>query len=166
LAATLPATDLDGSPKFETHGADMSYREKSTWVLLVSLVLSHGWYFQWFLQDLNRPVAAYVAVYGVAVIGLAVMSAIGSVVIYWGSANDRPDERDRHIEDRSTRAAYMVHAVAIVLSLGVVFSQLMSAPDSAFARPIVVVHLFYGCFVLAEIVRFGLCAVNYRRSAA
>ena len=144
----------------------MSYREKSTWVLLLSIGLTHAAYLVWFLQDLSRPAPAFVAVFSLSVMALAALTAIGHIVIYWGTPDDRRDERDWQVENRSVRIAYVVHAVMMFLCIGTVMPMLIAVPESSFNRPIVICHCFYASFVVAELVRYSLSALHYRRSAA
>ena len=143
----------------------MSYREKSTWVLLVSTLLVFIPYFVWFMFDLNRSIATFGVSFSITIVLSGILNIGGHVFLLWRNPEERQDERDFQIEYRSLKAAYFTHGISMFLSIGWILAIAIaqSYPDSPFRRPVVICHVFMFCFILAEIVRYARSVALYRR---
>jgi hypothetical protein len=143
---------------------DMSFREKSLWLLLVSLIATFGLYFASVLR--TRPVEVmpgHVALFAALVVLLVVSQIVGSIVIAiiskrTGSMDGRhaTDERDRLIGLKSTRNAWYVLAAGVFLSLCL---ALLTQGNFVFT------HVLLAFWVLAQLVEIGSQLILYRRSA-
>ncbi len=137
----------------------MSFREKSTWVLLAVTVIVYGWYFTTTLGTaLTRgvpPVADNVRLFG-AVVVMVLLSVVAHIVIAILSPKeaDTADERDRLIELRGDQRAGYVMGVALFSTLG-----LALAGASVFW----IAHAALAGLVLSELVKAVTKLIDYRR---
>jgi hypothetical protein len=99
----------------------MPYREKFAWLTLVSMALCYTPYFV--ISHLNPPAQAgtleglsQLWLYGAAATGHGLMVGVGQFFI---GKRQKPDERDRDIERRSTQAAFWMLLILMML-VGVV----------------------------------------------
>lgn len=86
------------------------------------------------------------------------------------AGEEQADERDRTIDARASRAAYL----SLIVLMGVGFYTLLpfalsghaflGLPPGVIFSPVSLVLLGFMAFVTAETVRFGVQAFNYRRS--
>lgn len=144
-----------------------SYGEKVAWVsLLVTLVLYVPFFvyaFRWLAhaQGTIQPLGLLPVMIGVVVLQ-AVLMPLG-LLAWWLTGQRAPqekaDERDRSIDARATRAAYIT---LITAGFFLVFS-LPFRPEPGLQSTWALMTGGLFCFVLAEVVRFAMQIVGYRR---
>ena len=146
---------------------NLSFQEKSLWVMLASLVFGFGFYFANAFgahaelaahapgqsADLMAP---YVGLFIAAVILLVVVSVAGHVVIALAERNPQTDERDRLIALKGTSYASYVLATGVFLAL----TAAVFTPGN-----FVFTHVLLAFWVLAELVAIGSQLVMHRRGA-
>lgn len=136
---------------------DLSFQEKSLWLLFVSLVGAFGFYFGTALPgDAIDVMPHQVALFVLAVVMLVITQIAGHAVIAILDRRTATDERDRLIALKGTRNA------AYVLATGV-FTALCAAlvTDGNF----IFMHVLLGSWVLAQLTEIGSQLVLYRRGA-
>lgn len=160
--------------------APRSYREKLAWInLTTTLVLYVPFFiFAWRGLGALEPGAAMggiIALHALLlpmVILQALLIGLGQAA-FWltgqRAAQEPADERDRAIDARATRAAY----VSVVVVAGVGFytllpfvlsgQPLLGLPPGVMFSPTALLLLGFTAFVAAEVVRFGVQAVGHRR---
>lgn len=137
----------------------MSFREKSTWVLLAVTVIVYGLYFSTTIRRalVNGvpDVADNVRLFG-AVVLMVILSVVAHIVIAILSPKeaDTADERDRLIELRGDQRAGYVMAVALFSTLG-----LALAGASVFW----IAHAALAGLVVSELVKAVTKLIDYRR---
>jgi multisubunit Na+/H+ antiporter MnhB subunit len=115
----------------------MSFREKSAWISIVAIGLVYGFYGLQLLH--HAPTRLGFAAMLVGSIMLTIMvSIVGHVAV--ARRREKPDERDRLIDARSTRFGY--HAMAVGV-WGLIFLALTGPP------PALLAYAALGAFVLA-----------------
>lgn len=99
----------------------MPYREKIAWLTLISMAVCYTPYFV--VSHLNPPPTpgtleglSQVWLYGAAALGHATIVGLGYLLL---RPRQKPDERDRDIERRSTQAAFWLLLISMML-VGVV----------------------------------------------
>jgi len=140
----------------------MSFREKSAWVTLVTLIVLSGAFllhlpWPWTLTP--EPSGFMFHVLLLAIGTFIVIEVVAHIVIVVSSPRDAKtpkDERELLIELRSTRIAAFVYAV---LSLGSMFVSL----HVVFANVIGIAYLLLLSFVVSEIIKYALRIFYYRR---
>lgn len=136
---------------------DLSFQEKSLWLMGGSLVAVFGLYFASVLPGTAPNVLPQdVARFALAVVVLVVMQIAGHVVIAVADRRSTTDERDTLIQLKGMRNA------GYVLATGV-FSTLCLAVVSE--GNFVFTHVLLGFWVLAQLVEIGSQLVMYRRGA-
>src|SRR3954447_12591891 len=142
--------------------SEVSFREKSAWVSLVSNALVYGVYFAglaaaWAAGGIDhatfvgRLIAAFVLL---VILEIALHVAI-SVTATKDALTPR-DERERLIELKATSIAYGVLAAGTVMSVG----ALMGGADA-----FVVMNLLFFALVLATVAKYGSEIVRFRFGA-
>src|SRR5262245_38967790 len=97
---------------------DLSFQEKSLWLMFVGLVGSFAFYFVTVLPTHAVDVLPQqVVLFVLAVVLLVVMQIVGHVVIAIVDRRAETDERDRLIELKGTRNAAYVLATGVFLAL-------------------------------------------------
>jgi hypothetical protein len=142
----------------------MSFREKSAWITLITLiVLSLAFFLHvprpWTLTPDPTPFMFHVLMLAIGIfVAVEVLAHI--VIVIWSPRDARApkDERERLIELRSTQAAWYVYVL-----LG--FSLMFVALHITGANVIGVAYLMLGSFVIAEIVNYGMRVYLYRRDS-
>lgn len=138
----------------------MSFREKSAWVTLITLIVLSITFalhvpHPWTLRPAPSPFLFHVLV--MAIIAFIAIEVVAHVVIAIFSPQDvrvPKDERERLIELKSIAVAAYVYAF---LSLGSVFTIHVGANE------IGVGYMVLLSFVVAEIVNYALRIYYYRR---
>ncbi|MBK8321477.1 MAG: hypothetical protein IPL06_01780 [Betaproteobacteria bacterium] len=146
---------------------NLSFQEKSLWVMLASLVVGFGFYFANAFgahaalaarapgqaADLMAP---YVGLFIAAVVLLVAISVAGHVVIALADRNPQTDERDHLIALKGTSYASYVLATGVFLAL----------TAAVFTRGnFIFTHVLLAFWVLAQLVAIGSQLVMYRRGA-
>jgi hypothetical protein len=143
---------------------NLSFQEKSLWVMLASLVVGFGFYFAnaFGAHAARAPgqaadlMAPYVGLFIAAVILLVVIAVAGHVVIALADRNPQTDERDRLIALKGTSYASYVLATGVFLALTVA----VFTPGN-----FIFTHVLLAFWVLAQLVAIGSQLVMYRRGA-
>ena len=136
----------------------MSFREKSAWISLVSILLVSGFYFlriAWSLTPRSNMNQVRALLY--CVVALAVIEVVAHLVVALRAPKDArtpKDERERLIDLKATRSAAYVYVVGSFLA---VFTLHLGANAIAIANGVLL------AFVVAEIVNYAARIVYHRR---
>lgn len=155
---------------------DMSFKEKSTWISLVSTLAIFGYYFVqiWGLSGLPEEHANEQAV---KLIIYVIILTVVVETLFQGmlaatnhkAAKLGADERDKILEYKSNNLGYTVLAVGVLIVLGrIIMLELNSGwqeGESSLQIPMLTAHMLMFSFVLSEVVRFAALVYQYRRSA-
>lgn len=137
-----------------------SYHEKSLWVSLVSTILVFGYYFVkafGLFGGQGRSGTSLIFTFISAVVVLIVIQITTQIYL---TLTDRKaveagqDERDRSINQRTTRMSYTILVIGIWVSVG---SQALKSD------PTLLVNLLMLSFIIAEIVGYINKLIIYRR---
>jgi hypothetical protein len=136
----------------------LSFHEKSLWVMGLGLIAAFGFYFNAVLPTRSLDVMPYQVVLFSLAVGLLVLVQIAghALIALVDRRSDPLDERDRLIALKGTRNG------AWVLATGVFFA-LCVAP--ATHGNFVLAHALLGAWVLAQLAEIGSQLVLYRRDA-
>ena len=136
---------------------DMAHREKSLWLVGLSLILVFGLYFWWVLPAPTADVLPnQVGLFVGAVILLVALQVVGHGLIAVLDRRTETDERDRLIGLIGERNGSFVLAVGVFLSLcAAVFTQ----------GNFLFTHVLLAFWVLASLVSIGTSLWLYRRGA-
>ena len=142
----------DGGPAM-----NMSFQEKSLWLIFASLIAVFGAYFSMVLpSSAPNVLPRQVALFGVAVVLLVILQIVGQVVIALIDRRGDTDERDRLIGLIGTRNGAYVLATGVCTALA---SALLIPGNFAF------IHVLLGFWALAQLVETGTQLVLYRRGS-
>lgn len=135
----------------------MSFREKTAWISLVSMLAIYGLYFR-SVYHTGFGAFHFGGLLGtiIAVVIVQVTLTVAAAIFAPKDAKAKPDERDKLIDLRSARFAYAVLAgsVACACFFG------------GFNPPIVFnANALLFILVMAEVLRSGSQIVQYRRGA-
>lgn len=139
-----------------------SFREKSAWASLVSILIVFIPYFvhvfRLFVAD-NLSAASVIGGFVVAT-GITILIQIPIyVVIALRSRQEEKDERDQAIELKSFRVGYGLLTTSVFLAVGAIVLFLPRL-DAVFLS-----QVFYLCFVIAEVGKYFTQVVCYRRGS-
>jgi hypothetical protein len=132
----------------------MTFREKSLWTTLVSIVVLYAYYFWQVLRD-SDPVRIG-ALFLQIVIAMIAVQIVVTAALAIHRRPEKPDERDRQIAMRATRYAYYVLMTGVWGALGAGAMSLGT---------FWVAHAALLAIVLAEVTRCAAQLVHYRREA-
>jgi hypothetical protein len=138
----------------------MAFKEKIAWLSLVAMVVAYSVYFSLAVPIVRRGEATtllLILLLGGVLAVQAVVVIVASIVIAIQSGRDATapaDERDRAIARRGAAAAYYVLMVGMVC-VGCV----MPFKDKGW----VIINAALFTLLLAEVTRYGLIVVSYRR---
>ncbi|HEX5870498.1 MAG TPA: hypothetical protein VFY65_08785 [Longimicrobium sp.] len=136
---------------------DLSFQEKSLWLMFASLAAVFGFYFVTVLPTNGSDVMPHqVALFTVAIVVLVIMQIVGHAVIAIIDRRAETDERDRLIGLKGTRNASYVLATGVFLAL---CAAVMTEGNFLFT------HVLLGFWVLAQMVEIGSQLFLYRRGA-
>ncbi len=134
---------------------DLSFQEKSHWLLFVSLILIFGLYFTSVLPAESVNVLPHqVLLFVSLVLLLVVIQIVGTTVLAIVDRRHGTDERDRLIELKGARNASYVLAAGIFFSISL---ALFTEGNFLFT------HVLLGFWVLAHLVEIGSQLYLYRR---
>ncbi len=146
----------------------MGYRERSLWVSLLAVALVDTLYFALVFRGVvvGSPLTAD----GLMLLLLIIAGVLIGIELVFVLGNRRRrepmDERDEAIAARAARVAYGVFALGVLLAL---VAHLLSTRSVAaggeplFSWPLFEVHLILASLVSAELTRFGVALLGYRR---
>lgn len=136
---------------------DLSFQEKSLWLMLLSLSGVFGWYFWTVLPTHAANVLPHqVLLFVLAVVLLVSTQIVGHAVIALMDRRSETDERDRLIQLKGTRNAACVLATGVFFALCV---ALLVEGNFGFT------HVLLGFWVLAQLVEIGSQLFLYRKGA-
>jgi small-conductance mechanosensitive channel len=134
---------------------NLSFQEKSLWLMFVSLVAGFGLYFATVLPATGTNVMPHqVALFVLAVVVLVIMQVAGLIVIAIVDRRTQSDERDRLIELKGSRNASYVLASGVFVAL---CAALVTEGNFVF------MHVLLGFWVLAQLVEIGSQLFMHRR---
>jgi hypothetical protein len=137
---------------------DMSFYEKSLWLLFFSLLTVSGIYFASVFPHASLSVQPHQVVLMVAlIVFLVILQIVGNTVLALlnpRAASARTDERDHLIELKSARRGSFVLATGVFCSLCVALRW-----EGNFAF----VNLLIAFWVLAQLVEIGSQLFHYRQ---
>ena len=131
----------------------LSFREKSLWVMLCSIVAVYAYYF-WHVITRGEDGAGVLFVG--TVIAMAVIQSVAAIAMAIHRRPEKSDERDKHIALIATRISYYVLQTGVWVALATCV-----LPVSKFW----VAHVGLGAVVLAELTSCVVQLVHYRRGA-
>jgi hypothetical protein len=136
----------------------MSFREKSAWITLVSIIIVFGVYFT-HVPNLFDPDPGIweLHVIAICIASFVVIEVVAHIVLYLRFPKDArtpKDERERLIDLRATRLAAYVYVVGTFLAI-------LTPHHGASGFAVGVFVLL--AFVIAEIVNYTARIVYYRR---
>lgn len=134
-----------------------SFEEKSVWIQLFSLVAALGGYFVVAAIMLARGVdalPAYAPFFTLAVVVIVVINVVGHAAVAIVGRPEGRDERDRVIGWRSESGSSWLLAVGVLTAI----TCLVIAVPAVWVAHLLLLSLF-----LAELLRFVLQLVFYRR---
>jgi hypothetical protein len=136
---------------------NLSFHEKSLWLMFVSLIGSFGFYFATVLPTKTNDVMAHqVVLFVLAIALLVIVQIIGHIVIAIIDRRTETDERDRMIELKGTRNAAYVLATGVFLTL---------CAALVIEGNFIITHILLGFWVLAQLVEIGSQLFLHRRGA-
>ena len=136
---------------------DLSFQEKSLWVMFLGMLVVFGYYFSMALPtDAVDVMPQHKVLFGVAVAYLVASQVAGHILIAIVDPRDETDERDRLIELKGTRVGSWVLAVGVFASLCV---AVQTQGNFLFT------HVLLGSWVLAQLVETGSQLYLYRSGA-
>jgi hypothetical protein len=138
----------------------MSFREKSTAVILIGYLAVYSWYFARVVEAARSGPIAEIDYQGllIVMVGVLVVATIVAqilIAVLAPSEAEQVDERDRLIGLRGDRIAGWVVTIGALAGLGLA----MIEADSFW-----IAHALLAGLVLAEILKAIAMLVNYRRS--
>jgi hypothetical protein len=136
----------------------MSFREKSAWISVLSMVCIYGFYFWSVFTHRSKADGSHVGLLEtiIAVVVLQVVLTVAVAIFSPKEAKAPRDEREKLIELRSMRVAYAGLATSVALACFF----------GAFDPPILFnTNALLFILVTAEILRSACQIVQYRRGA-
>jgi len=136
---------------------DVSFHEKSLWLMFVSLICAFGFYFATILGIRTVDIMpSQVILFGVAVVALVIAQIVGHIMIAIVDRRSQADERDRLIALKGTRNGAYVLATGVFFAL---LTALVTEGNFVFA------HVLLGFWVVAQLAEIGTQLMLYRRGA-
>lgn len=136
---------------------NLSFQEKSLWLMLVSLVVAFSFYFMTVLPTHGAEVMPHqVVLFVLAVVMLVIMAIVGHILIALVDRRARTDERDRLISLKGSRNAGFVLATGVFTAL---CTAVLVKGNFAFT------HVLLASWVLAQLVEIGSQLFLYRRGS-
>ncbi len=141
---------------------NLSFQEKSLWLMFVSLLVTFGLYFAVVVAPVlpvdpsSNVLPPQIALFVVAVVVLVIAQVVGHVVIAIVDQRTDTDERDRLIALKGTRNAAYVLATGVFCAL---CAALVTRGNFVFT------HLLLAFWVLAQLVETGSQLALYRRGS-
>jgi hypothetical protein len=134
---------------------NLSFQEKSLWLLFVGLIVGFGFYFI-NIMPINtvNVMPNQIGLFVLAVVILVIVQVLGHIVIAILDQRTDTDERDQLIGLKGTRNAAYVLATGVFLAL---CAALVTEGNFIF------MHVLLAFWVLAELVQIGSQLFLYRR---
>jgi len=136
---------------------NLSFREKSLWLMFVSFVGAYGYYFVTVLPARATDILPHqVVLFVFTVVLLVIMQIAGHIVIAVVDRRSETDERDKLIALKGTRNGSFILASGVFFAL---CAAVYTEGNFVFA------HVLLGFWVLAQLVEIGSQLYLYRRGA-
>lgn len=136
---------------------NVSFQEKSLWLMLISLMLGFGFYFVTVLPTTTvNLMPDHVVFFVLAVVILVITQVVGHIIIVAFDHHPKTDERDQLIELKGTRNGAYALATGVFLAL---CAALVTEGNFIFT------HVLLGFWVLAQLVTMASQLFLYRRGA-
>lgn len=136
---------------------DLSFQEKSLWLMGGSLVAVYGFYFGTVLPDATENVGPqHVVLFVFSVIFLVIIQIAGHAVVSIVDRRSGTDERDTLIQLKGMRNAGHVLATGVFLAL---------CSAVLFEGNFIFTHVLLGSWVLAQLVEIGSQLFMHQRGA-
>ncbi|MFT6268054.1 MAG: hypothetical protein ACJAVV_000859 [Alphaproteobacteria bacterium] len=153
---------------------DMSFKEKSAWISLLSTVSIFGYYFYNIFMLIGEPPemakeAAKDLLIQAVFLSIVVEATFHTVLasINRKGAEIEGDERDKSYEYKANSLGYTVLVVGVVITLGRIITLEYNPTWGEHSRsvhiPLLTAHMLMFSFILSEIVRFAGQIYYYRR---
>ncbi len=140
---------------------NLSFKEKSTWISLIIMLVVWGYYFNEIRLTLGDGVVERIetiVMFVVALVILVVLNIAGHIIIAVGSpreANEPEDERDRLILQRAGNISGSVLGVAVIIIAGAGMFQKYSS--------VLMAHMLLLALIISQITEDALRLYYYRR---
>lgn len=153
---------------------DMSFKEKSAWISLVSTLGIFGYYFYNIALLYGAPIdmakeAAKELLIQAIILSVVVEAVFHSLLAATNhkAADLGADERDKNYEYRANNIGYTILVIGVMITLGRIIT-LEYNPEfadhySSMQIPLLTAHILMFSFILSEIVRFAGQIFYYRR---
>ena len=136
---------------------NVSFQEKSLWLMLMGLMLGFGFYFVTVLPSTTvNLMPDHVVFFVLAVVILVITQVVGHIIIVAFDHHTKTDERDQLIELKGTRNGAYALATGVFLAL---CAALVTEGNFIFT------HVLLGFWVLAQLVTMASQLLLYRRGA-
>lgn len=153
---------------------DMSFKEKSAWISLVSTLAIFGYYFYRIFNISDLPMEEAKEATKSLLIQAIVLSAIVEAVFHGmlaatnhQAAEQGGDERDKLFEYRANNIGYSVLVVGVLITLGRIvtleYNPEWAEHSSSLQIPLLTAHILMFSFILSEAVRFAGQIFYHRR---
>ncbi|GAA6184041.1 hypothetical protein Q4567_10820 [Aliiglaciecola sp. 2_MG-2023] len=153
---------------------DMSFKEKSHWISLVSTICIFGYYFYSIVMLTGIPIEEakesakdlLIQAIGLSVLVEIVLHSMLAATNH-KAAEMGADERDKLFEYRGNQVGYTILVVGVVFTLGriitVEYNPEFADHYSSMQIPLLTAHILMFSFILSEVARFSVTLFNYRR---
>jgi hypothetical protein len=136
---------------------NLSFKQKSLWLVLASLVIVFGYYFATVLPGHGPSVGSEeVYRFAAAVIVVIILQITGHILITIVDRRTAIDERDQLIGLKGTRNGNFVLAAGVFLSLS---TAVLVEGNFAFT------HVLLGFWILSQIVEIVSQLIHYHKGA-
>ncbi|WP_339719158.1 hypothetical protein [uncultured Paraglaciecola sp.] len=154
---------------------DMSFREKSIWISLISTLLIFGDYFLNIVSLSSMPAEVSKA----AALGLSLRALLLIIVVEIllqgllaisnrKEAAQGSDERDKLFEYKANNFGYAVLVIGVFITLGRIvfleFNTEVIQQSTLINIPLLTAHILLFSFIFSEVVRFSAQLYYYRSS--
>ncbi|WJG09229.1 hypothetical protein [Aliiglaciecola sp. LCG003] len=152
----------------------MSFKEKSTWISLISTLAIFGNYFYRVFELQGVPLE----ISKVAIVGLMINTVVLIIIVEalfhsmlaatnYKAAKMGADERDKLIEYRGNSIGYSVLVVGVLATLirmiATEYNPEIASNEHSFGIPMLTAHILMLTFILSEVARFSGQIFYYRR---
>lgn len=153
---------------------DMSFKEKSAWISLISTVCIFGYYFYNIIMLIGVPTEVAKEAAKTYLIQAVMLSIVVEVIFHSllaatnrKSADIEGDERDKTYEYKANSLGYSVLVLGVVITLGGIiileYNPAWAEHNRVMQFPMQIAHILMFSFILSEIVRFAGQIYYYRR---
>jgi len=153
---------------------DMSFKEKSTWISLLSTLIIFGYYFISLMGLTELPDAQAKTAAGQLLMRAVVLSIVVEIIfqgmlaaINHQTASSGGDERDKYYQYKASNIAYSILVIGVLITLGRIllleFNPGFDDYNSRLNIPLLTAHILMFSFILSEATRFSCPLYYYRK---